>query len=59
MLDSHDGDFGFPQVPMDIQAQFAERRQEAVARINAAKTALINRTSEIEEMIVGTCPVKA
>ncbi len=47
-------DIRVPGVPIDMQAQFAERRHKAMARIIHAKTAYIRRTSEIEERIVGT-----
>ncbi len=48
-----------PLVAMDIQREFVERMQDTLETIEAADANLSKVGKEIEEMILGVCPVKA
>jgi restriction endonuclease S subunit len=47
-----------PEISIDIQKDFAERRQEILENIKAANEKLVVRRKEIENMILGTLPVE-
>ena len=42
-----------PKVPMSVQREFAGRRSRILAEIDAAMRMQADRTSEVEEMIIG------
>lgn len=48
-----------PEVPMEVQMHFAQRRQEILATIAAANGNLARRKIDIEKMILGSFPVEA
>lgn len=48
-----------PEVPTEVQHNFAERRQEVLENITTANEKLAQRQIEIEEMILGTRSVGA
>jgi hypothetical protein len=48
-----------PEIPENVQRDFARRRLEILANINAANGKLAQRKQEIEQMILGIRPVKA
>jgi hypothetical protein len=48
-----------PEVPMEVQMHFAQRRQEILATIAAANGNLARRKMDIEKMILGSFPVEA
>ncbi len=48
-----------PKVPLEVQKNFADRRQEILANIRAANEKLSQRKQEIEKMILGILPVDA
>lgn len=47
-----------PEIPMEIQKKFADRRQEILSNITAANEKLSQRKQDIEKMILGTHPVE-
>lgn len=47
-----------PEIPMEVQKNFADRRQEILANISAANEKLVQRKKDIEKMILGTRPVE-
>jgi len=47
-----------PEISIDMQKDFAERRQEILENIKAANEKLSLRRQEIEKMILGTLPVE-
>lgn len=48
-----------PEIPMEVQKNFADQRREILAKITAANEKLAQRKKEIEKMILGIHPVKA
>lgn len=48
----------FPEIPTEVQKNFADRRQEILANITAANRKLAQRKKDIEKMILGTHPVE-
>lgn len=42
-----------PDVPMSVQQEFADRRDEVLERVHACRSTVDERTAEVEEMIVG------
>ena len=48
-----------PEISMEVQRSFADRRQEILSNITTANLKLIQRKKEIEKMILGTRPVEA
>lgn len=47
-----------PEIPAEVQKNFADRRQEILANIAAANGKLAQRKKDIEKMILGTSPVE-
>ncbi len=47
-----------PEIPTEVQKNFADRRQEILANITAANEKLAKRKKNIEKMILGTRPVE-
>lgn len=47
-----------PEIPTEVQKNFADRRQEILANITAANEKLVQRKKDIEKMILGTRPVE-
>lgn len=47
-----------PEIPAEVQKNFADRRQEILANIAAANGKLAQRKKDIEKMILGTRPVE-
>ncbi|MFZ5765657.1 MAG: hypothetical protein ACOY4H_08680 [Thermodesulfobacteriota bacterium] len=47
-----------PEIPAEVQKNFADRRQEILANIAAANEKLAQRKKDIEKMILGTRPVE-
>lgn len=47
-----------PEIPIEVQENFADRRQEIMASITATKEKLPQLKKEIEKMILGIRPVK-
>lgn len=47
-----------PEIPTEVQKNFADRRQEILANIAAANGKLAQRKKDIEKMILGTRPVE-
>lgn len=47
-----------PEIPTEVQKNFADRRQEILANISAANEKLAQRKIEIEKMILGIRPVE-
>lgn len=48
-----------PEIPAEVQKNFADRRQEILENITAANEKLTQRKKDIEKMILGTRPVEA
>jgi restriction endonuclease S subunit len=47
-----------PEIPTEVQENFADRRQEILANITAANGKLAQRKKDIEKMILGIRPVE-
>lgn len=47
-----------PEIPTEVQKNFADQRQEILANIKAANEKLAQRKKDIEKMILGTRPVE-
>lgn len=47
-----------PEIPAEMQNNYADRRQKILANITAANEKLVQRKKDIEKMILGTRPVE-
>ena len=47
-----------PEIPAEVQKNFADRRQKILTNITAANKKLLQRKSEVEKMILGTRPAE-